>query len=345
MRKLVLLGLLTLGISVLSACTLGTGSDSDRSITLYSDRHYESDQDLFDQFEEETGIKVNVVKASADELITRLEQEGTDTEADVLLIADAGRLHRAKEKDLLSGVDSALLEERIPSIYQDVDNTWFGLTKRARVLVYHPDRVSEEELSTYEALGEEEWMNRVVIRSSTNIYNQSMLASMLALHDEDYVRSFVSSLVENFARRPEGNDRDQAKAVMAGLADVAILNTYYMGKMAFSSDPYEVEVAESLRIFFPNQETTGTHVNVSAIGLTAHSDNKDDAILLMEFLAGEEAQSSFANANYEYPVNENVSAHPLLASWGDFVAQDLSLTMLGVYANDAAILMDEEGWE
>jgi iron(III) transport system substrate-binding protein len=345
MRKLLLLGLLTLGISVLSACTLGTGDDGDRSITLYSDRHYDSDQVLFDQFEEETGIKVNVVKASADELITRLEQEGTDTEADLLLIADAGRLHRAKEKDLLEDVDSDLLEERIPSIYQDVDNTWFGLTKRARVLVYHPDRVSEEDLSTYEALGEEEWRNRVVIRSSTNIYNQSMMASMLALHEEAYVRDFVSSLVENFARTPEGNDRDQAKAVMAGLADVAILNTYYMGKMAFSSDPYEVEVAETLRVFFPNQETTGTHVNVSAIGLTAHSNNKEDAVLLMEFLAGEEAQSSFANANYEYPVNEKVQAHPLLVSWGDFVAQDLSLTQLGVYANQASILMDEEGWE
>jgi len=345
MKKILLLGLVTLGLSVLSACTLGTGSDEDRSITLYSDRHYESDQDLFDQFEEETGIKVNVVKASADELITRLEQEGSDTEADLLLIADAGRLHRAKEKELLGEVNSTLLEERIPAIYQDSDDMWFGLTKRARVLVYHPDRVSEEDLSTYEALGEDEWMNRVVIRSSTNIYNQSMIASMLALHGEEYVRDFVSSLVDNFARTPEGNDRDQAKAVMAGIGDVAILNTYYMGKMAFSSDPYEVEVAETLRVFFPNQETSGTHVNVSAIGLTAHSDNRDDAILLMEFLASEEAQSSFANANYEYPVNENVDPHPLLASWGDFRAQDLSLTQLGIYANEAAILMDEEGWE
>ncbi len=345
MKKLLLLGLMTLGISVLSACTLGTGNDGDRSITIYSERHYESDQNLFDQFEEETGVSVNVVKASADELITRLEQEGSDTEADLLLIADAGRLGRAKDMNLLQAVESALLEERIPEIYRDIDDTWFGLTKRARVIVYHPDRVSESDLSTYEALGESMWENRVVIRSSTNIYNQSMIASMLAIHEEAYVRDFVSSLVGNFARSPEGNDRDQAKAVMAGLADVAILNTYYMGKMAYSSDPFEVEVAEALRVFFPNQETTGTHVNVSAIGLTKHAKNVDDAILLMEYLAGEEAQGVFANANYEYPVNENVEAHELLSSWGDFVAQDLSLTQLGVYANEAAILMDEEGWE
>lgn len=345
MKKLLLLGLMTLGISVLSACTLGTGNDGDRSITIYSERHYESDQNLFDQFEEETGVSVNVVKASADELITRLEQEGSDTEADLLLIADAGRLGRAKDMDLLQAVESALLEERIPEIYRDIDDTWFGLTKRARVIVYHPDRVSESDLSTYEALGDPIWENRVVIRSSTNIYNQSMIASMLAIHEEAYVRDFVSSLVGNFARSPEGNDRDQAKAVMAGIADVAILNTYYMGKMAYSSDPFEVEVAEALRVFFPNQETTGTHVNVSAIGLTKHAKNVDDAILLMEYLAGEEAQGVFANANYEYPVNENVEAHELLSSWGDFVAQDLSLTQLGVFANEAAILMDEEGWE
>jgi len=345
MKKVVILGLVVLMSGVLSACTLGTGNEEDRSITIYSERHYESDQTLFDQFEEETGIKVNVVKASADELITRLEQEGSDTLADLLLIADAGRLGRAKDKGLLQAVSSTLLEERIPEVYRDVDDMWFGLTRRARVLVYHPDRVSEEDLSTYEALGDPEWENRVVVRSSTNIYNQSMIASMLDLHDEAYVREFIASLVGSFARRPEGNDRDQAKAVMSGIADVAIMNTYYMGRMAFSSDPFEVEVAESLRIFFPNQETTGTHVNVSAIGLTKHAKNENDAILLIEFLAGEEAQGMFANANFEYPVNVNVAPHELLASWGEFVAQDVLLSQLGFYANQAAMLMDEEGWE
>jgi iron(III) transport system substrate-binding protein len=334
---------IVLGVT-LSACTLGM-EEGEQVVTVYSERHYDTDQQLFDLFEEETGITVNVVKASADELINRLETEGEDTESDVLIIADAGRLHVAKEKGLLQAVESDVLEANIPDNVQDVDNMWFGLTKRARVLVYHPDRVSEEDLSTYEALTGPEWAGRVVIRTGTNIYNQSLIASMLAINGEAATRSFVAGLVANLARTPEGNDRDQAKAVMAGIGDVAILNTYYMGKMANSTDALEVDVAQTLRIFFPNQETTGTHVNVSAAGVTAHAKQTENAIRLIEFLSSEDAQGLFASANYEYPVHPDVDASELLQSWGDFVAQDINLTDLGTYAEAAAILIDEEGWE
>lgn len=344
MKKLLLsLSVFTL-VFTLTACQLGV-DQGEKVVTVYSERHYDTDQLLYDKFEEETGIKVNVVKAKADELMNRLETEGSDTEADVLIIADAGKLHVAKERGLLQAITSDTLEENIPSNYQDTENFWFGLTMRARVIVYHPDRVNVEDLSTYEDLANPVWNDRVVLRSSTNIYNQSLIASLIEINGEAATRDFISGLVDNFARDPEGNDRDQAKAVMAGTADVAVINTYYMGKMANSSDEYEVEVYNALRVFFPNQDTTGTHVNVSAAGVVSESDNVDYATQLIEFLSDEYAQGIFAEANYEYPVNPNVQPSELLQSWGAFTPQNIPLTALGTNSELAAIIMDEEGWK
>ena len=212
-------------------------------------------------------------------------------------------------------------------------------------MVYHPDRVEASELSTYEDLADPKWEGRIVVRSSTNIYNQSLVASFLDINGEDDTRTWIEGLVANFARNPEGNDRDQAKAVMAGIADVAIMNTYYMGKMSNSSDPLEVEVANTLEVFFPNQDTTGAHVNISAAGVTKYAPNYDNAVKLIEFLSSETAQNEFSSANYEYPVNPNVEPADLLKSWGDFVAQDINLTVLGENNAQAAIVMDEEDWK
>ncbi len=342
--RTMILALFFMTLLTLSACTLGVDNDQD-SLTIYSERHYDSDQVLFDLFEDTYGIKVNVISGNADPLINRLENEGEDTQADVLLIADAGRLGRAKTMGLLQAVESDVLNTQIPAAYRDLEGYWYGLTKRARVLVYHPERVDERELSSYEALGEEPWASRVVTRTSTNIYNRSLMASMIEIMGYDAAKDFAFSLVQNFARTPTGNDRDQAKYVVEGGADVAIMNTYYIGRMMNSADPFEREVAETVKVFFPNQKTTGTHVNVSAAGVTKHAHNVSNAILFLEFLSSEVAQESFANANYEYPVNEAVAPHELLQSWGDFKAQDIHLTVLGKHAYDAAILMDEVGWE
>jgi iron(III) transport system substrate-binding protein len=211
--------------------------------------------------------------------------------------------------------------------------------------VYHPDRVDPSELSTYQALNDPEWQGRVVTRTSTNIYSQSLTASMIAVYGESATREWIRGLVQNLAHTPRGNDRDQAKQVMSGEADVAIMNTYYMGLMLNSSDPFEREVGETLRVFFPNQDTTGTHVNLSAAGVTKYAKNIEGARLFLEFLSGEEAQGIFASANFEYPVNPRVEMNELLKSWGPFKAQDINLTLLGVHAQRAVILMDEEGWE
>lgn len=327
----------------LGGCTFGGAGDDE--ITLFTQRHYDVDQQLYDQFFEKTGIKVNVVSANADELMNRLHTEGEDTLADVLMMADVGRLHIASERDLLQSVNSDVVNRHIPANYRHPDGFWFGLTKRARIIVYHPDRVSPSELSTYQALTLPEWEGRVVTRTSTNVYSQSLSASMIALYGEEATRLWIRGLVNNLAHSPRGNDRDQAKQVMAGEADVAIMNTYYMGRMLNSADAFEREVGETLKIFFPNQETTGTHVNLSAAGVTKYAKNVDGAIQFLEFLSGETAQGIFASANYEYPVNPDVDMDDLLKSWGPFKAQDINLSLLGVHAARAVILMDEEGWE
>ena len=342
MRKITVLFIMLVMIFSLTACQLNQAGD--QSLTIYTERHYDTDQLLYDQFTEETGIKINLVRDDADKLITRLENEGEDTEADLLIIADAGRLGRAKDLDLLQPVESTTLDENVPENYQDPQNYWYALTMRARVIVYHPDRVSESELSTYEDLTDPKWEGRIVTRSSSNIYNQSLMSSFIELWGEDDALDWAEGLVANFARSPQGNDRDQAKAVVAGEADLAIMNTYYIGRMLYSSDPLEVEVAETIRVFFPNQETTGTHVNVSGIGVVKHTEKTDLATKLIEYLTSVDAQSSYANANYEYPINPLVDPHELLQSWGTFNKQNITLDTLSEHATLAAMLMNQAGW-
>ncbi|SKC84863.1 Fe(3+) ABC transporter substrate-binding protein [Maledivibacter halophilus] len=314
-------------------------------VNLYTDRHYDTDEELYKMFTEETGIKVNVVKGKSDELIERLLREGEDTEADLLITADAGRLFRAKEKELLKSIENDTLVKNIPENLRDKDNQWFGLTVRGRVVVYLKDRVNPSELSTYEDLASDKWKGKILVRASSNIYNQSLLASMIAIDGEDKAKQWAKGIVKNMARDPEGNDRAQAKAVVAGEGDLAIMNTYYIGKMLNSSDLEEVKVAKSVGVFFPNQETTGTHINVSGIGLTRYSKNSENAVELMEFLSSEKAQRQFAEANYEYPANPNVEPSKLLKSWGEFKTQEINLSKLGEFNKRAVEIFNEVGWK
>ena len=314
-------------------------------VNLYTGRHYETDQELYDKFTEQTGVKVNVIKGDDDELIARLGREGEASEADLLITADAGRLYRAQSEDLLQSVDSEVLNENVPENLRAEDGQWFGLTKRARVIAYNKETVNEEDIQTYMDLTTDQFQDKVLIRSSSNIYNQSLLASMIALEGEEKAREWAEGIVDNMAREPKGGDRDQAKAVVAGEGDVAVMNTYYLGKLINSEDPEEVKVGEQLGVVFPNQDSTGAHVNISGIGMTASSSNTEQAQAFMEFMTKEEAQKQFAEANYEYPVNPNVEPSELLQSWGEFEAQDINLSQLGEN-NDAAIkIMNEVGWK
>lgn len=333
---------------VLVALTIaiaGCGTSEDKVVNIYTDRHYDTDQALFDQFTENTGIEVNVVKAGSDELLERLASEGEDTEADLIITSDVGRLYRATTKDLVKPFDSKLILDQVPENLRDGDNNWTALTFRARVITYALDRVDPSQLSTYEALTEPEWAGKVLIRSSGNIYNQSLVASFIALNGEEATKEWAAGMVANMARTPEGNDRDQMKAVVAGEGDVAVVNTYYVGKLLNSSDAYEVEVGEKIGVFFPNQTSNGTHVNISGAALTKHGKNSAAATELLEFLTGEVAQYDYANANYEYPVNPNVEISDLLKSFGTFEAQDIDLALLGEYNEAAVKIMNEVGWQ
>ncbi|MCA1011010.1 Fe(3+) ABC transporter substrate-binding protein [Halobacillus halophilus] len=320
-------------------------SETGGEVNLYTGRHYETDQELYDTFTEQTGIKVNVIKGDDDELIARLDREGKASEADLLMTADAGRLYRAKSQDLLQEVSSDVLNNNIPEKLRDQEGQWFGLTKRARVIAYHKERVDEEDIQTYMDLTKDQFQDKVLIRSSSNIYNQSLLASMIALEGEEKAKEWAQGIVDNMAREPKGGDRDQAKAVAAGEGDVAVMNTYYLGKLLKSEDQEEVKVGEQLGVIFPNQDSTGTHVNISGIGMTASSKNKENAQKFMEFLTTEEAQKQFAEANYEYPVNPDVEPSELLKSWGEFKEQDINLSKLGENNDKAVKIMNEVGWK
>lgn len=316
-----------------------------KEVNVYTHRHYKADQELFAQFKNETGITVNVVNAKADELMQKMSLEGAQSPADVLITVDAGRLVRAKNKGLLQSASSVFLNKTIPSHLKDADNHWFALTKRARVIVYNPEKVKEEDLSTYEALTNKKWKQKILIRSSDNIYNQSLLASIIANNGEEKATEWTKGIVANMARSPKGNDRDQVKAVVAGEGDIAIVNTYYIGKLLNSKNPDEVIAGKGIKVFFPNQNDRGTHINVSGAGVAKYAPNKENAIKFIEFLASKKSQEVFAKANYEYPVNKEVVSSELLKSWGEFKEDTLSLTKLGENNKKAVIIFDESSWK
>lgn len=331
---------------VLISCKSEDKKDEKASeLTVYTHRHYESDQKLFEQFEKESNIKLNIVNASADELIQKMSLEGEQSPADVLITVDAGRLYRAKSQDLLQPFSSDLIDSIVPAHLKDEDGHWVGLTKRARVIAYSKENVDSTQLSTYEDLTSDNWNDDILVRSSSNIYNQSLLASIIANKGQEFAEEWAKGIVENMARSPKGNDRDQVKGVANGIGNLAIVNTYYIGKLLNSEDESEVAAGKAVNIFFPNQETTGTHINVSGIGVTKYSPNKENAIKFIEFLLKEEAQEIFAGSNYEYPVNPNVEPSEILKEWGDFKEDKLSLNELGKYNKEAVIIFDKVGWK
>lgn len=315
-------------------------------VNVYSHRHYDTDEQLFDLFTRETGIRVNVVTAPADELITRLEAEGSASPADVLITVDAGRLHRAKERGLLQGITSRVLEEVIPSHLRDPDGQWFGFTQRARVVVYAVDRVDPSELSTYADLVHPRWRGRILSRSSGNVYTQSLMAAMIARMGTEAAEEWARGVVANFARPPQGADRDQIRDVAAGVADLALVNTYYLGLMLRSDAPADREAAARVAVFFPDQGEgeAGTHVNVSGAGVAAHAPNRENAIRLLEFMVSDEAQRLFAEGNSEYPVKAGVPWTATLQAWGEFRRDTLPLARLGELNTEAVRALDRAGW-
>jgi iron(III) transport system substrate-binding protein len=314
-------------------------------VNIYSSRHYDSDDTIYQNFTEATGIEVNLIEGDADELIERIKTEGANSPADVLVTVDAGRLWRAEEEGLFQPIDSAALNEAIPSNLRHPDGLWFGLTKRARVIVYNQDTVDPAELSTYEALAEPQWKGRVCIRSSNNIYNQSLLGSMVEAKGVEATESWAKGIVDNLAREPEGGDTDQIKAVAAGQCDVAIVNHYYWARLAKSDIPEEQAVAEATAVFFPNQEDRGTHVNISGAGILANAPDPENAVAFIEYLATPEAQTIFAQSNNEYPVVEGVEVDPVVGELGNFKVDEVNVSVYGANNPEVVKLVDRTGWK
>lgn len=337
------LGLLLTSSLLLASIPVAHAAD-DKLVHLYSARKEALIKPVLDKFTEQTGIEVKLITSKADALLKRLQTEGRNSPADVLLTTDAGRLHRAREAGVLQPIESEVLDNAVPENYRDVDGYWYGLSLRARPIVYAKDRIKPEQLSTYEALAEPAMKGRVCIRSSNNIYNQSLVASMISTRGEAATEAWATDFVKNFARPPRGGDRDQIKAVAAGQCDVAVVNTYYLGVMLSSGTDDERAAAEKVAVFWPNQDGRGTHVNVSGAGVTAHAKHRENAIKLIEFLASPEVQSWYARVNHEYPVVDGVESSDLLKDWGEFKADNINLTELGRLNADALRLMDRAGW-
>ncbi|MEX0618133.1 MAG: Fe(3+) ABC transporter substrate-binding protein [Pseudohongiellaceae bacterium] len=313
-------------------------------VNIYSARQENLIKPILDRFTDQTGIQVNLITGGADELITRIAREGANSPADILLTVDVGRLYRAKEQGVLRSISSDLLEKRIPEHYRDSDNQWYAMSLRSRVIVYHKDRVDPAQLSTYEALAEPRWSGRICIRSSSNIYNQSLVASMISHHGVAETESWVRGLVANMARSPQGGDRDQVSAIVAGQCDVAVINTYYLAGMLDSTAGDERQTAEQVNLFWPNQSDRGAHINISGAGVTEHAPNPEAAVRLLEFLVSDESQSWYADVNNEFPVRDGIPVSDTLRNWGSFKADSIALEELGIHNAEAVRLMDRAGW-
>ena len=314
-------------------------------LNLYSARKEALIQPLLERFTDQTGIAVNLLTGKADALLKRLETEGANSPADVFLTVDAGRLHRAKAAGVLQPIRSSVLEDAIPASYRDGEGYWYGLSLRARPILYVKARVTPQQLSTYEALAAPAWQGRICIRSSDNIYNQSLVASLIAAHGVAQTQTWGENFVGNFARPPQGGDRDQIRAAAAGQCDIAIANTYYLGRMLNNAqDDAERAAAEQVGVFWPNQDGRGAHVNVSGAGVTKAAKNKGNAVKLLEFLVDDAEQAWYAQVNHEYPIKPGVQWSKTVSAWGQFKADSVNLARLGELNPEAVRLMDRVGW-
>ena len=307
-------------------------------LIVYSARKEHLIKPLFELYTRKTGVEIKYVTDKAGSLMQRLKAEGKNTRADLLLTVDAGNLWHAAEEDLLRPVDSAVLKKNIPSHLRDPENRWFGLSERARTIVYSTARVKPEELSSYEALADSQWNDRLLLRTSKKVYNQSLVAMLIAEHGREKTEEIIKGWVANLSAQPFSSDSKLMEAIIAGQGDVGIVNTYYFGRL-LKKNP-DVKLA----LFWPSQDTSGVHVNVSGGGVTKYAKNPTAAIHLLEWFSSTEAQNLFADANMEYPVNPQVKPAPEVAAWGEFKANTMNLAKAGELQAEAIMLMDRAGY-
>ena len=331
--------------SMVSGDTAEQVSRVTQEVNVYSARKEALIFPVLERFTAATGINVNLLTGKADALISRIANEGELGSADLLITTDIGRLVRAKQKGLTQVVNSDVLREHIPENLRDPEGHWFALTTRARPIIYATSDVKPEQLNDLEDLTHKNWRGKICVRSSGNIYNQSLIAAMLIQKGEEYTAAFAKGLVANFGRPPKGGDRDQIKAVAAGQCAIAIVNTYYLAGMMESSDQRQVAAANKVKVFWPNQGNRGAHVNVSGAVVSRYAPHPGAAQKLLEFMLEKESQAWYAEHNHEYPVRVDVAQSETLRSMGSFKAETIDLEKVGERNGEALKLMDRAGWK
>jgi iron(III) transport system substrate-binding protein len=334
--------------SLLAALLLAAApvAAQEKVLNLYSSRHYQTDEALYANFTKQTGIRINRIEGGEDPLIERIRNEGARSPADVLITVDAGRLWRAEQLGLFQRVKSAALESRIPESFREPGGHWFGFSLRARVIAYNKDKVRPDEVQTYEDLADPKWKGRVCMRSSTNIYNLSLMGALIEHLGQEKAQAWAKGVQANLAQEPKGGDTDQLKNIAAGVCDVTISNQYYYARLARSEKPDDKKVAGKLGIVLPNQKTWGTHVNVSGAGVVKNAPNREAAIRFLEYLASDEAQRYFADGNNEWPVVAAVRVdNPVLSRLGDFKRDRINVAVLGRNQPESQKIYDRVAWK
>jgi len=332
-------------ISLLLATSVGLAHADDKTLNVYSSRHYQSDEALYADFTKTTGIRVNRIEASEDALIERIRNEGAHSPADVLITTDAGRLWRAQQLGLFQTVRSTVLESRIPSNFRDPEGQWYGFSLRARVTVYNKSKVKPEEIPTYESLAEPQWKGRICVRSGTHVYNLSLMGLLIERLGREKAETWAKAVKANLAREPKGGDTDQMRGVAAGECDVAIGNHYYYVRLARSKKEADREVAKKIGVVFPNQSGRGTHFNVSGAGVLKYAPHRAAAVKFLEYLTSDSAQRYFADGNNEWPVVAGVKlSNPVLAGFGPVKPDPINVAAFGRNQAEAQKIFDRVGW-
>ena len=323
-----------------------TGYSQEKVLNLYTARHYQTDEALYNNFTRQTGIRINRIEAPEDPLLERIKNEGANSPADVFITVDVGRLWRAQQAGVFAQVKSAVLESRIPAQYRDPDGYWFGFSARARVIAYNKTTVKPGEIKSYEDLADPKWKGKVCTRSSGHVYTLSLISSLITHNGEGPTEQWARGLVANLARDPKGGDTDQLAAVASGECDVALSNTYYIVRLMRSSKPEDKAMATKLGVVWPNQDNRGTQMNVSGGGMLKNAPNKDAALKFLEYLASDEAQAYFANGNNEWPVVPGVKVdNPELVALGTFKADTINVALLGKNQPVAQKIVDRAGFK
>lgn len=313
-------------------------------VNLYTARHYDADQLIYDAFAAETGVKVNLVEANPDVLIERMKAEGAGSPADLVMMADAGAIWRAQEAGLLQPLSNPVLEARIPATLREAEGRWFGFSRRARVIAYDKAKVRPEEVASYEQLASPRFRGKLCIRSSDNVYNQSTLAALIESWGAERATAWATGVVANMARPPQGGDRDQIKGVAAEVCEVALTNSYYYLHLLNSTAPEDAAVREKVALSFPDLDGKGTLVNISGAGLAANAPNRENAIRFLEYMANDQSQRTFSEANNEYPAVAAVPPAEMVAPYATFTANPLSSEVYGRRQAEAQAIFDRVGW-